>query len=176
MDGFEVGLLARSRDLLEDLRQSIDEQGGTCFAATCDLRDPDNTAAAIAATVDALGGVDALVNNAGLVIRKNVFEISMDEWRAMIDTNINGLLSTRAVLPYFKAQQRGHIVNVSSISGKVPLPGGNKRRDEIRCDGFLAIAVPRGARLRHQGDDRLSRFSRFGVAPPRHAKRIIHGK
>ncbi len=126
MDGFEVGLLARSRDLLEDLRQSIDEQGGTCFAATCDLRDPDNTAAAIAATVDALGGVDALVNNAGLVIRKNVFEISMDEWRAMIDTNINGVFfATRAVLPYFKAQHSGHIVNVSSISGKVPLPGGS---------------------------------------------------
>lgn len=126
MDGFEVGLLARSRDLLEDLRQSIEEQGGKCFAVSCDLRDPDNTAAAIAATVDAIGGVDALVNNAGLVIRKNIFDISIAEWRAMIDTNINGVFfATRAVLPYFKSQQRGHILNISSISGKVPLPGGS---------------------------------------------------
>ena len=57
MDGFEIGLLARSRDLLEDLRQSIEEQGGKCFAASCDLRDPGNTAAAIAATVDALARI-----------------------------------------------------------------------------------------------------------------------
>ena len=70
--------------------------------------------------------MDALINNAGLVIRKNVFDIAVDEWRAMIDTNINGVFfATRAVLPYFKSQQRGHIVNVSSISGKVPLPGGS---------------------------------------------------
>jgi NADP-dependent 3-hydroxy acid dehydrogenase YdfG len=126
MEGFTIGMLARSSDLLEDLRQSIEEQGGRCFAAACDLRDPDSTALAVVATADALGGVDALVNNAGLVIRKNVFDISIDEWRDMIDTNINGLFyATRAVLPYFKAQQRGHIVNVSSIAGKVPLPGGS---------------------------------------------------
>lgn len=126
MDGFEVGLIARSRDLLEDVRHGIEEQGGTCFAAACDLRDADTTSLAIAAAVEGLGGVDALVNNAGLVIRKNVFDISLDEWRDMIDTNVNGMFyATRAVLPYFKAQNQGHIVNISSISGKVPLSGGS---------------------------------------------------
>ncbi|NUM55011.1 MAG: SDR family NAD(P)-dependent oxidoreductase [Candidatus Hydrogenedentes bacterium] len=126
MDGFEVGLIARSRDLLEDVRQSIEEQGGACFTAACDLRDPDSTTLAIAAIVEGLGGVDALVNNAGLVVRKNVFDIAPDEWREMVDTNINGVFhATRAVLPYFKTQGHGHIVNISSISGKVPLPGGS---------------------------------------------------
>ncbi|HRI87249.1 MAG TPA: SDR family NAD(P)-dependent oxidoreductase [Candidatus Hydrogenedentes bacterium] len=126
MDGFRVGLIARSRDLLEDLRQSIEAQGGDCFAAACDLRDPDETSYAINAVAEHFGGVDALINNAGLVIRKSVFDISTEEWRAMIETNINGpFFATRAVLPHFTAQGHGHIVNLSSISGKMPLAGGS---------------------------------------------------
>lgn len=126
MDGFDVGLLARSTDLLEDLRQSLEEQGGTCFSVACDLRDHDETAAAIPALIDGLGGVDALINNAGLVIRKSALDISLEEWHALIDTNVNGLFyATRAVLPYMKDQGSGHIINISSISGKVPLPGGS---------------------------------------------------
>jgi len=126
MDGFDVGLLARSKDTLEDLRQSLEEQDGTCYSVACDIRDRDQVNYAVAALVEGLGGVDALINNAGLVIRKNVFDISLDEWHALIDTNINGLFyMTRAVLPYMKEQGRGHIINISSISGKVPLPGGS---------------------------------------------------
>ena len=126
MDGFEVGLLARSRDLLEDLRQSLEEQGAKCFSVSCDLRDPDEASAAIAAIIDGLGGVDALINNAGVIIRKSAMDLSIDEWRAMVDTNINGLYyATRAVLPHMTDQKRGHIINISSISGKVPLPGGS---------------------------------------------------
>ena len=126
MDGFEVGLLARSGDLLEDLRQSLEEQGGTCFSTTCDLRDPHETNSAMAATIDGLGGLDALINNAGLVIRKSALDLSIDEWRTMLDTNVSGLYyATRAVLPHFIEQKRGHIINLSSISGKVPLPGGS---------------------------------------------------
>lgn len=126
MDGFEVGLLARSGALLEDLRQSLEEEGGTSVHASADLRDPESAASAIESLIDALGGCDALINNAGLVIRKSVWDLSDEEWRAMVETNLSGLFyATRAVLPHFKAQGRGHLVNVSSISGKVPLPGGS---------------------------------------------------
>lgn len=126
IDGNDVGLLARSGDLLEDLRQTLEDQGATCASAACDLRDWNETEAAIGVLIDHLRGVDALINNAGLVIRKNVFDISLDEWRALMETNVSGLFhATRAVLPYMKEQQHGHIINVSSISGKVPLPGGS---------------------------------------------------
>lgn len=126
MDGFKVSVLARSKDLLEDVRQSIEEQDGDCFSVACDLCDPDATDYAITAAIDHFGGVDALVNNAGVVIRKSVFDISVAEWRTMVDTNISGLFyATRAVLPHMKRQGRGHIINVSSIAGKVPLPGGS---------------------------------------------------
>lgn len=126
MDGFQVSLLARSKDLLEDVRQSIEEQDGDAFSAACDLRDPDAVEYAVSAAIEHFDGVDALVNNAGLVIRKSAIDLSLEEWHAMVDTNVSGLFhTTRAVLPYMKAQERGHIINISSISGKVPLPGGS---------------------------------------------------
>ena len=125
-EGFRLGLLARSEDLLRSVQSSVEQSGGVCHTAPCDLRDPDATAVAIGGLIEALGGVDALINNAGVVIRKNAFEISFDEWHAMIDTNVNGLFySTRAVLPHLRDQKRGWIINVASISGHVPLPGGS---------------------------------------------------
>ncbi len=126
MDGFDVGLLARSQDLLDDLCESLHEQDGTAYAEAADVTNPEQTQAAIGRLTDNLGGVDALVNNAGMVLRKNVFDISLDEWRTLMDVNVNGLFyATRAVLPFLKKQGHGHIINISSISGKVPLPGGS---------------------------------------------------
>ncbi len=125
-DGFSVGLIARSAEALGDACASIRDQGGTAFGAACDLRDAEMTAAAIQELSAELGGVDALINNAGIVLRKSVWDISLDEWRALVDTNLSGLFyATRAVLPLFKAQGHGHLINLSSISGKVPLPGGS---------------------------------------------------
>jgi len=104
----------------------LEGQGSRCASAVCDLRDPDETQRGIESLIDALGGVDALINNAGVVTRKSVVDLSVDEWQAMVETNINGVFyATRAVLPFMKEQGSGHIVNVSSISGKVPLPGGS---------------------------------------------------
>ncbi len=125
-DGFDVGLLARSADLLEDLRQRLEEEGGACAAAAADLRDPEDAGNAIEALIDELNGCDALINNAGLVVRKSAWDITLEEWKTLVDTNVNGLFyATRAALPHFRDQRRGHIINISSISGKVPLPGGS---------------------------------------------------
>lgn len=121
-----LGLIARSGDLLEDLRFDITTSGGVCHASVCDLRNHDETKSTFQELISLLGGVDALINNAGLVIRKDVLSISLDEWHMMMETNINGVFyTTRAVLPTMKEQGSGHIINVSSISGKLPLPGGS---------------------------------------------------
>lgn len=125
-EGFRLGLLARSADLLAGVQRTVEESGGVCYSTPCNLRDPDATTASIGELIDRLGGVDALINNAGVVIRKNAFDISFDEWRALMETNVNGLFyATRAVLPQMRDQQRGWIINVASISGHVPLPGGS---------------------------------------------------
>jgi 3-oxoacyl-[acyl-carrier protein] reductase len=124
--GHAVGVLARSEHLLAELQSEIRGSGGICHIAACDLRDPEVTLAAVDRLVDALGGIDALVNNAGLVTRKSALEISLEEWRDLIDTNVHGLFhATRAVLPRLTEQGHGHIINVSSISGRLPLPGGS---------------------------------------------------
>ena len=123
--GFQLGLLARSVDLLAELRDEIVAADGTCFTAPCDLRDPQATQRAVDELVEKLGGLYGLVNNAGVVIRKDVFKLSLEEWGEMIDTNLNGLFyATRAVVPRLREQGCGHVINVSSISGRLPLPGG----------------------------------------------------
>jgi NADP-dependent 3-hydroxy acid dehydrogenase YdfG len=125
-EGVHVGALARSRDKLESLSDQIVSAGGRCAVADADLRDVESASAAIAALIEEMGGVDGLVNNAGLVIRKDAMSISLDEWHAMVETNINGLFyATRSVLPHLVEQKSGHIVNVSSISGYYPLKGGS---------------------------------------------------
>ncbi|MEC8934180.1 MAG: SDR family NAD(P)-dependent oxidoreductase, partial [Planctomycetota bacterium] len=74
-DGCAVGALARSGDKLESLREEISAAGGTCHTSTVDLRSQDETAAGIASLTEALGGVDALINNAGIVILKSALEL-----------------------------------------------------------------------------------------------------
>lgn len=124
-EGYALGILARSEAELESLSEELHEYTAVAYSP-CDLRNWEQTERAIQELTNALGGLDALINNAGLVIRKSVLELSLDEWHAMVETNINGLYyCTRAALPTFTEQQRGHIINISSISGHFPLPGGS---------------------------------------------------
>ncbi|MGI6456237.1 MAG: SDR family NAD(P)-dependent oxidoreductase [bacterium] len=125
-EGFEVGLMARSINLLQELQKELTTQGCTCAVEEVDLRNVESTSNAVKVLIRKLGGVDALINNAGVVIRKNIFDLSLEEWHTMMETNINGVYyATRAVLPYLKEQRKGVIINISSISGKVPLAGGS---------------------------------------------------
>lgn len=136
--GHQLGLLARSEDALQQVRDELPAAGGPHAAVPCDIQDPGAVEAAIGTLVAELGAVDALINNAGLVIRKNCFELGLDEWHALINTNVNGLFyATRAVLEPMRAQGFGHIINISSISGKYPLPGGSAyAASKFACTGF----------------------------------------
>jgi len=125
-DGHPVALMARSASVLQEVRDGIEMQGGSAWPIPCDVRDPEAVADAVQRAVASMDGVDVLVNNAGLVIRKDVFTLTPEEWRIMVDTNISGMFyMTQSVLPYFRRQGVGHIINVSSISGRLPLPGGS---------------------------------------------------
>lgn len=136
--GHQLGLLARSAPDLNRLREELPAHGGPHAVAPCDLRDHAATAAAMDALLAELGGVDALINNAGLVIRKSCFELGLDEWNALVETNINGLFyATRAVLGPMREQGAGHLINISSISGKFPLAGGSAyAATKYACTGF----------------------------------------
>ena len=85
----------------------------------CDVRDFDSVSAAHVAAVNRLKmPVSVLINNAGLGVMASLEELSLADWDRMMQTNVNGLFyCTKLVVPGMKAQQEGHIVNISSIAG-----------------------------------------------------------
>ncbi|RKN22436.1 SDR family oxidoreductase [Micromonospora musae] len=88
-----------------------------------DVRDDGSVRAAVAAAADALGGIDVLVNNAGIGARGSVEENSDEEWHRVLDVNVVGIARvTRAALPHLRASAHAAIVNTCSIAASAGLP------------------------------------------------------
>jgi 3-hydroxy acid dehydrogenase/malonic semialdehyde reductase len=123
-EGARVIVAARRADRVRDL---AGELGPQVLPLTLDVRDR----AAVATVVDALppefAAIDLLVNNAGLALGLNpAQDADLDDWDQMIDTNCKGLVHcTRAILPGMVARGRGHVINLGSVAGTYPYPGGN---------------------------------------------------
>lgn len=116
--GARVMLGARRTDRLEKLATEIAEAGGIAQFRALDVTDGADFEAFIAATEEAFGRVDVLVNNAGLMPLSLFSSLKVEEWDRMIDVNIRGVLhGIAAALPSMKAQGNGHFVNISSIGG-----------------------------------------------------------
>ncbi len=94
---------------------------------TLDVRNSQAVFEAVAALPPDFAAVDLLVNNAGLALGMEPAQrADFDDWTTMLDTNVKGLMAmTRAVLPGMVARDRGHIVNIGSVAGTYPYPGGN---------------------------------------------------
>jgi 3-oxoacyl-[acyl-carrier protein] reductase len=123
--GHVVGGIARSADRLGEVEEAVRASGGRCATTAADLADAAETARAVRTLVERLGGVDALVNNVGVVLRKPFLETTDEDWSTLLGTNVLGVVHpTRCVLPRLVEQGSGHLVFVSSISGYLPLPGG----------------------------------------------------
>jgi len=92
-----------------------------------DLRDPDQITALVAGLPAEFEAIDLLFNNAGLALGLGKAQDAvLADWEAMIETNVTGLVRmTRAVLPGMVARNRGDVINVSSVAGSYPYPGGN---------------------------------------------------
>ena len=95
--------------------------------AQLDVRDNAAVVALIASLPPAFATIDVLVNNAGLALGlQPAHRAELDDWERMVDTNIKGLMYlTRAVTPGMVARGRGHVINIGSIAGEWPYPGGN---------------------------------------------------
>ena len=96
-------------------------------AIPLDVRDEAAVNAAVAALPADFAEVDLLINNAGLALGlEPAHQCVMTDWQQMVDTNINGLLyCTRALLPGMVARDHGHLINIGSVAGNYPYPGGN---------------------------------------------------
>lgn len=123
-EGWQVVAAARR---LDRLRALAGELGAAVVPVELDVRDRAAVDATVAALPADVADVDVLVNNAGLALGlEPANEADVDEWQQMIDTNCAGLVYvTRAVLPAMVARGAGHVVNIGSIAGTYPYPGGN---------------------------------------------------
>lgn len=94
-------------------------------AMACDVRDRAQVGRAVQATVDRWGGLDVVVNNAGVGVGQPISELSHDEWDRIIDTNLTGVFNVcRAAIPHLVTRGAGWIINVSSLASQNPFVGG----------------------------------------------------
>ena len=119
-EGVSVCISARHQD---DIDQAVDQLnrlgGGRAIGFVCDVRDYDQVKALIDHAVNELGGLDILINNAGIgTFRTTVDETSPDEFRAVIETNLFGVFyCCHEAIPQMKKRGGGYIINISSLAG-----------------------------------------------------------
>jgi clavulanate-9-aldehyde reducatase len=119
-EGCAVALGARREDRLEDLAKRIEADGGRAVAIRADVADEASARVFIEGAKDQLGRLDILVNNAGLMLLGPVEGANTEDWRRMVDVNLLGLLyCTHAAIPIMREAGGGHIVNLSSVAGRV---------------------------------------------------------
>lgn len=114
-------------DIVEEagrsLADAITARGGRAAFVRCDVRRPDDVTQLVQSTVETFGGVDCLINNAGIALAKSTTETTLDEWERVLGINLTGpWLCARAVIPVMRHRGGGVIVNVASNAGLVGFP------------------------------------------------------
>lgn len=145
-NGWKLIVTGRRKEILEELCAELKQKyNAETLALSYDIRDKAASFSAIATLPDSWKKIDVLVNNAGLAAGRDHFEdASLDDWEAMIDTNLKGLLYiSKAVIPLMIAGNTGHIINIGSIAGKEVYEKGN-----VYCATKHAVdAISKGMRI-----------------------------
>lgn len=123
--GAKIVLGARREDRLEQIADEIAAAGGEAVFQALDVTRQDENDAIVKLAKDRFGKVDVMFLNAGLMPNSPLSALKTDQWRQMVDVNINGVLNgVAAVLPEFTAQMAGHVIATSSVAGLKAYPGG----------------------------------------------------
>ena len=125
-DGVKVAITGRDAARLSAARPSIEAAGpGSVETLQADVRRHDEVEAAVAATVARFGGLDVVVNNAGIGLFAPVASMTRDAWLEVIETNLTGVFNVcHAALPHLRSRRGGFIINISSLAGKNPFVDG----------------------------------------------------
>ena len=118
-EGAKVAVVDMDEGRARSVADLIKSDGGDAIAVVCDVSDTAAIAKMVAATVDAFGGIDILVNNVAISDNKDIFEITEDEWRKTIDVTLSSpFYVTKQVAKWMVNNDRGgRVVNVGSTSG-----------------------------------------------------------
>jgi NADP-dependent 3-hydroxy acid dehydrogenase YdfG len=129
-EGAKVAVAARRLERLERLAEEIGKGGHTALAIESDITEQEQAIAAVERTVDELGRLDVVVNNAGQMLLGPIEDAPTEEWDRMIDLNLKGLIhTTHAALPHLLSaaedSERGcaDVVNISSVAGRIARSG-----------------------------------------------------
>ncbi|MGD0605870.1 MAG: SDR family NAD(P)-dependent oxidoreductase [Streptosporangiaceae bacterium] len=194
-EGWRVVASARRQDRLAQLAAEL---GGSVLPVRLDVRDAAAVQAAVAGLPAEFAAIDVLVNNAGLAKGlKPAQEADLDDWQQMIDTNCTGLVTcTRAILPGMVERGRGHVVNLGSVAGSYPYPGGNvygatkafvhqfslNLRSDLHGTGVRVTSVEPGmsgetefSTVRFGGDQGQADAVYAGMQPRRHRRGGVLG-
>ena len=124
-EGARVALVARREERLERLAEEIRSQGGDALVLPTDVTVREEVESMAREALDAFGRIDVLVNNAGVMPLSPLADVRVDDWEWMVRVNLLGVLyALGAVLPHMLARGEGHVVNVGSVAGRRPFPGG----------------------------------------------------
>lgn len=153
--GAKVVLGARRTERLDQIATEIEAAGGTALARSVDVTDAESVEALVYNAHNMFGRVDAIFNNAGVMPLAPMSALKTDEWDNMINVNIRGVLNgIAAVLPIFKGQGGGHVINTASIGAHVVVPSG-----VVYCATKYAVwAISEGLRQESQ-DVRVTTIS-----------------
>ena len=128
---------ARRVERLEKLAKTITDNGGEVFFQKLDVTQRSECDNFSKAVLEKWGSIDILVNNAGLMPLSFFKNLKVDEWDQMIDVNIKGVMyCTGSVISHMKEKKSGHIVNLSSVAGRIVFPAGS-----VYCATKHAVAA-----------------------------------
>lgn len=152
--GAKLVLGARREDKLQTIVNNIKANGGEAVYRVTDVVKPEDNQALVALAKSAFGKVDAIFLNAGLMPNSMLSALETDNWNAMVDVNIKGVLNgIAAVLPTFEAQKSGHILATSSVAGLKVYPGcavycGTKWAVKAIMEGLRMESAQAGTNIR----------------------------
>jgi 3-hydroxy acid dehydrogenase/malonic semialdehyde reductase len=123
-NGHKVVAAGRRKDRLDAL---VKELGANVYPLVLDVTDKKKITTALSSLPEAWSAIDVLINNAGLALGlEPAHKASLEDWETMIQTNCIGLVTmTRALIPSMVERGRGLVINIGSIAGTYPYPGGN---------------------------------------------------
>ncbi len=122
--GAKIALVARDQAKLAETAAEIRAAGGECDVFFADVSNEDQVRALEAAVIARFGEVNILINNAGINIRKNITDFTLDEWMSVMNSNLTSVfLVCRSFVPHMTGKGYGRIINMTSIMSHVSLPG-----------------------------------------------------
>jgi 3-oxoacyl-[acyl-carrier protein] reductase len=189
-EGMNVCVGARKVDEVKQTVRELESVAGvSATGAACDVRVYEECEALVAHAVEELGGVDVLVNNAGIGLFKLVEEMSAEEFRAVLETNLFGVFHCcRAAIPVMKRRGGGYIINISSLAGANPHPSmaaynaskfglngfSEALMQEVRHEGIKVSYVMPGSVNTEFGGDSVSEEKSWQLQPEDIARVVIN--